>query len=250
MALKGFLASGFQKLIGASRLKGANDRFLGEYNVQNKTTTTFPIAETLNDGFNLIRYTGSSSATYTSGALFSANPTTNTVVTILNASAGNLFNLLEVNTTGGTILRSAAGLVPNTAITLVYDTTTARWTEINRSPMYRGGRTFVIAGVVTDLNLLDNNIEQIVDIDSTYTGLISLTTMTPVTNTPTGTRVTIVARTSLSETTRIIFVAATSYAGTNTFIMNGDFELAKGSSISFYYNGLNWQELSRQTPVI
>ena len=37
MALKGFLASGFQKLIGASRIKGADDTFLGENNEQEFT---------------------------------------------------------------------------------------------------------------------------------------------------------------------------------------------------------------------
>lgn len=248
MALKGFLASGFQKLIGASRLKGANERFLGEYNAQDKSTTTFPIAETLNDGFNLIRYTNAFGATYTSGALFSSNPTTNTVVTISNTSVSGTMLLNNFSIAGGLILSTpSVRIMPGQSITLMYDTTTARWREISRSMPLTTLTEVSISGVITDFLLQSINSEQYVTINSSYVGLTSLSTMTPQSDSRAPMRVTIVASMSLPEANRVVLVAATNTASSNVFVMNGDFELGKGYSISFYYNGTNWQELSRQT---
>jgi len=91
MALKGFLASGFQKLIGASRIKGADESWLGEHNVQDVSSNTVPIAATLAPGLNIIRYTGGSDFDFTSGSspLFSTTPTHATQVIFINKSVSS-----------------------------------------------------------------------------------------------------------------------------------------------------------------
>jgi len=250
MALKGFLASGFQKLIGASRLKGANDRFLGEYNSQEKTTTTFPIAETLNDGFNLIRYNGSGDASYTTGALFSSNPTTATVVTIQNVTATRNIYLENVNTTGGTVLTTNyAQIWPNQTITFVYNTTTARWNEIFRCTSEVSVKSVTFTSAVSSIDLDNRSYNQTLYLFSSYSGLITLTQINPVgpTGAGIGARLNIIVSSGLSENNRIMLQAGNGLLP-SSFVMNGDFEFAKGGSITFTYDGILWRENSRCNP--
>lgn len=251
MSLKGFLASGFQKLIGASRLKGANERFVGEYNVQEKTTTTVPFAETLNDGFNLIRYNASGDVSYTSGALFSSNPTTAAVVTIQNITPNRYLYFENVNATGGLVLSTnSAQIFGNQTITLMYNTTTSRWNEISRCTSEVSSKYVTLTTPVSNITLDNRGYNQTLYLNSTYSGAITLTQIYPpgFFGDGTGAILNIMVSPSLSEFNRIILQAGNGSLN-YSFVMNGDFEFAKGGMITFVFDGLLWRENSRCNPI-
>ena len=154
MALKGFLASGFQKLIGASRIKGSNDQWVGEQNQVTVSGSTFPLSATLVNGFNFVDLTTTGNPTYTTGALFSSNPTAFTQVTLRNSSGtNNVWSLTNVSTSGGLTLAngSVAILENGNTITLVYDTVNARWREVatTRQGKYYIDQTISATGKIT-----------------------------------------------------------------------------------------------------
>lgn len=249
MALKGFLASGFQKLIGASRIKGANDQWLGEHNSRTITATTVPIPETLFPGFNIVNYTGTSNFNFTSGssALFSVNPTTNAQVIIRNSSTNSsrmTFN--SAAATGGLILAGDPCVLQiGDSITCYYDPVTARWRELGRSnrPQTVESRTITASG---GISLLSVALDQVLILTAATTTSYALSSMVAVSGSPVqGTRITLVGATTLDEVTTLTLTQATSSASNTNFKINGDFIFTKFSSITVMWIDGGWIEISR-----
>jgi len=252
MALKGFLASGFQKLIGASRIKGADDTFLGENNEQELTANTFPIALDLAPGFNIINYTLNAVFEYpdASTRLFNTNPTIPTEVTFINKSSNSskmIFN--SAATSGGLVLHSGP-FVSNVggAITFFYDITLGRWREKCRT----GLDSKVLTQTITatgGLSFTGDEAERIFILDAAAGATFNITGISPYgLYTPAGRRCTIIGSQSLSDTTLLTVKAATTMTGTDSDLyINGDFVLGRGAQISLLQMGDGWIEISRTT---
>jgi len=248
MALKGFLASGFQKLIGASRIKGADDTFLGENNVQNLNANTFPIALDLAPGFNIINYTLNAVFEYpdASTQLFATNPTIPTEVTFLNKSSNSsrmIFN--SAATAGGLVLHSGPFEAnPGGAITLFYDTTLGRWREKCRTG-FDGAVLTQTLSATGGLQYTGDETERIFILDRSGTSTIYVTGCSPLgLLTPVGRKITIIGAPTLSTTYPLI-VQQSATANNSAFLLNGDFELSKYSSITMVQSGNGWVEVSR-----
>lgn len=239
MALKGFLASGFQKLIGASRIKGANEQWLGEYNKSTFTGNAAPIS-TISPvfGFNYIEWTPTSTVFIAdSNALFSVNPTTPTIVTIRNASSTNQIICNNSGSVAGSLVGDGAiYLRYNQTITYLYDPTTSRWQEIGRSVEYRTAGWPVVGSAISAIGSRMQSISVSAAADQT------VTTITPAMGVQPGDLVTLYVA---GATSPITLQQDTAGTGTNTLVMNGDYVLTKNSTISFIYDGTRWIELSR-----
>ena len=149
MALKGFLASGFQKLIGASRIKGANDQWLGEYNRQTITGTSFPLSVTPTFGSNLIDWEPTTGITYNGQQFLSVNPTSAVVLTIRNNSStpGLTIDMTNISlATGGLRLNTRVLLFKNDSITFVYNTVTNYFEEVSRSVRAPESKVVTVTG--------------------------------------------------------------------------------------------------------
>lgn len=235
MALKGFLASGFQKLIGASRIKGANDKFLGEYNKQSTSATSLPIAITLVDGMNYIEWSPATSVIYSGAQLFSSNPTTNTLLTIINSSATGRINMTgAAPSTGGLRLNSPCILSQNESISFVFDGTA--FTEIGRSESGPQTRQVTVSSSTianTDtagrwnVLVLTASAAQTV---TTIQGNISIE----------GCQITLIG----SSTTKPITIQQDTSA-TPFLVLNGDCILTPYSSLTLVLNNSVWIETAR-----
>lgn len=253
MALKGFLASGFQKLIGASRIKGANDRFLGEHNTQNYTGD-FPITAALNDGFNVIRYTGTANRTYSTGTLFSTTPTAPTQVVLRNTTVYKL-TLSNVFVTGGALLTDdGMELFAGESVTLVYDTTSGYWRDEARSDASASLETVNVTNTNTAIVMGVTNRRQIIKIttntssDRTLTALVYSSGGTAL---PVGMEVTIWGAPDLTLTYQLLMQQHTGTVDANSyekFLINGDFVITRNSTITLKSTGVGWIEIGRSTP--
>ena len=250
MALKGFLASGFQKLIGASRIKGADESWLGEHNVQIVSANTVPIVATLAPGFNIIRYTATSDFDFTSGsaALFSSTPTQATQVIFINQSASaKLMTFDSAVVTGGLIVHaSPLVLNPGGSVTFWYDATNQRWRESARTG-YDGSvftQTFSATG---GLSYTGDEAERVFIVNTT--GDYNITGCSPYgLATPAGRKLTIVGSNSLPTSSTLTVQQHTGSLGDNSkFYINGDFVLSPSSSITMLQTGTGWVEISRSS---
>lgn len=248
MALKGFLASGFQKLIGASRIKGADESWLGEHNVQTVSSNTVPIAATLAPGFNIINYTGTSDFNFTGGAsaLFATNPTQATQVMFRNSSPSSKLMTFESAILNGGLNLHAAPLVlnPGGSVTFWYDATTQRWREACRTG-YDGAVFTQTLSATGGLQYTGDEAERIFILDRSGTSTIYVTGCSPYgLLTPVGRKITIIGAPTLSTTYPLI-VQQSATANNSAFLLNGDFELSKYSSITMVQSGDGWVEVSR-----
>lgn len=234
MALKGFLASGFQKLIGASRLKGANNQWVGEPNRVQYASNTVPCTATLVNGFNYLEWAPATTNVTLNNttALFSTTPTEMTQVTIKNTGT----TLLIFNN-AGSVTGSCKGLYelilrPGEQATFMYDLGSLRWQEMTRSPgfYYQLGAVaspFAPTGVRCETVLLSPNANGTISQINTFVFQQDGDTITFM---------------NLSSTYTVTFQQDP--AGTN-LIMNGDCVLTKYSAITFVYLNLKWIELNR-----
>jgi len=250
MALKGFLASGFQKLIGASRIKGADESWLGEHNVQDVSSNTVPIAATLAPGLNIIRYTGGSDFDFTGGSspLFSTIPTHATQVIFINKSVSAkkmIFETAAIN--GGLIVHSTPlVLLVGGSVTFWYDVTQTRWRESARTgcDISVFTQTFNATG---GLNYLGDEAERVFIVNTT--GDYNITGCSPYgLATPAGRKLTIVGSNSLPTNFTLTVQQNTGVLGDNSkFYINGDFVLSPSSSITMLQTGDGWVEISRSS---
>lgn len=234
MALKGFLASGFQQLIGASRLKGANAQWVGEPNRITYSSDTVPITATLVNGFNYVEWTPATIGTVTNtNALFSSNPTSMVQVTLKNASADKYITISNSGSVAGSCTgQRPLALKPGEVATFMYDIGVNRWVETSRAPemMYLNGaflNPYVAGGYRHEISYFNYGSNLTID-------QISLNIATQA-----GDMITFI---NLDTTGVITFQQDPT--GTK-LIMNGDCALTKYSSITFMYAGAKWVEQSR-----
>ena len=250
MALKGFLASGFQKLIGASRIKGANDQWVGEHNSRTITANTVPIPETLFPGFNIVNYTGTSAVTIaSSNALFSVNPTTPAQVIIRNSSTNSSKITIDSSSvTGGLQLNGNPCVLHfGDAITCYYDTVADRWREICRTPRPQTVQSITISASGS-LNLTQFPMDQLLFLSAASGTSYALTSLAAVVggNPAEGTRITIMGASTLDEITSLTLTQTLSTGAGATFKINGDFNVTKFSSITIVWTSSGgWIEICR-----
>lgn len=243
MALKGFLASGFQKLIGASRIKGANDQWLGEPNTQSFATASSQITNTLVFGHNVLTFGGGSTVNLAASSLFSTNPTFPVMVTVIHVGTTGWINFSQSATTGG--LQSVTRqLKPYESITLFYDVSGARWyvTEFTDTSPFRA--SLVITNGQTSIALNSFRTTQIASLQPVSNASAALTTMTGFNQYDV---ITLFGSTSgtWDANTNVRLITDTSASpAQDTFILNGDFQFNKYSSITLM-SDFRWIELSR-----
>ena len=238
MALKGFLASGFQKLIGASRLKGANNQYVGEPNKISYTSTTVPIASaSAFFGHNYLDWAPSGNVSITdTTALFSSNPTTETLITIRNSS----LNKITIDN-NGSVAGSCSGfnqivISPNQCVTYMYDATATRWREIARTVQFATSNIIVTSSVITAPAYRQQAIYITASSDQTVNSI------QPAYTAQIGDTVTLyVGTTSNTITIQQDTTDSLAYG----LITNGDYAMTKYSAISFVYNGFKWIETGR-----
>lgn len=239
MALKGYLASGFQKLIGASRLKGANDQWVGEYNKIVYTGNTAPISTVSSVyGFNYLDWTPTVTVLVTNtNQLFSVNPTSEAIVVIRNSSVDKYIIFNNNGTVAGSVVgEQTLYLRPSQAVTFLYDVSAGRWREINRTTPYIVTSFTVSTGQIVAANARLQSIQISAASDQTVTTL----------NAGTGAQSgDIVNLYIVSATNPITLQQDTGASLANGLIMNGDYVMTKYSAISFAYDGTRWIELSR-----
>lgn len=239
MALKGFLASGFQKLIGASRISGANNQWLGEYNKVTYNSATTPISTIIPVfGFNYLEWLPPSGAFIgDSTALFSTNPTTGVVITIRNASASNSIIINNAGSVAGSLVgNGSVYLRYDESITYIYDVAAVRWREISRSTEYRVFATTVSGTAIQAGAARMQSLE--ISASADYT----VTTITPASGAQPGDVVNLLVG---AISNPITLQQDTTGALSNGLIMNGDYAMTRYSAISFRYNGIVWIEQSR-----
>lgn len=234
MALKGFLASGFQKLIGASRIKGANNQWVGEVNRVQYSSNTVPCTATLVSGFNYLEWSPSTtnvSITNTT-ALFSSTPTDMTQVTIKNTGTTLLIFDNNGSVTGSTKGLTSLILRPGEQATFTYDLGSLRWQEMTRSPgfLYRAGS---VASPFTPTGVRDETVTFVPTVDGTITQISTLVYQQD------GDKITFM---NLSSSFTVTFQQDPTG---NNLIMNGDCVLTSYSSITFIYLGFKWVEYNR-----
>jgi hypothetical protein len=234
MALKGYLASGFQKLIGASRLKGANDQWVGEPNRVQYVSNTIPVTASLVNGFNYLEWAPSTSnVTLTNTtALFSSTPTSMVEVTIRNTGTTLLIFNNAGSVTGSCVGLTQLILRPGEQATFIYDLGTSRWQEKSRGPaqVYISGVAFnpySPSGYRHEISSLSPGSDLTIDTINTFVYQQD------------GDMITF-----LNNSSSNIVTFQQDPTGTK-LIMNGDCALTKYSSITFIYYQFKWVELSR-----
>lgn len=243
MALKGFLASGFQKLIGASRIKGANDQWLGEPNTQNFSSASNQITNTLVYGQNVLSFGGGATVDISASSMFAVTPTFPVLVTIIHVGTTGSLRFSTSATSGG--LQSPGFQVkPYESVTLFYDVSGARWYVTNFTDQAPLRQFTTITNGQTAIALPAYKTTQIIDLQPQANASAALTTMTGFTANDV---VTLFGSSSGSwdAGTNVRLIADTSAApAQNTFILNGDFQFNKYSSITLMWD-FRWIELSR-----
>lgn len=238
MALKGFLASGFQKLIGASRIQGANSQWLGEQNRIVYSSNTVPITASFGFGFNTIEWTPTSDVFLADGqALFTSNPTTPVQVTIRNEST----NRTIIFGNNGSVAGSVVGvnqlyIGPGKTVTYLYDIGTSRWVEIGR-PAVVGNYGATISG--PSFGVGDSRIQSVQVSASTDQ---TVTSISPAVGSNTGDILYVIC---LQATNPITFQQDTTASVANGLIMNGDYVMTKYGCIAFYRGVNQWIEIFR-----
>jgi hypothetical protein len=243
MALKGFLASGFQKLIGASRIKGANDQWLGEPNAQTFSSASNQITNTLVYGHNVLNFGGGSTVNLAATSLFATTPTFSVLVTVIHVGTTGVINFSQSATSGG-MQSPSRQLKPYESVTLFYDVSGARWyvTEFTDQAPFRA--SLVITNGQTTIALNSFKTTQIASLQPVANASAALTTMTGFNQFDV---VTLFGSTSgtWDANTNVRLIADTSASpAADTFILNGDFQFNKYSSITLMYD-FRWIELSR-----
>lgn len=253
MALKGFLASGFQKLIGASRILGANNRYVGEQNTQ-AYTGGFPITTTLNDGFNIIRWVPTTNQTYITSTLFSANPTSPTQVVLNNRSAYSI-KLNNVIGTGGLLLTTSTADIRNgQSIVLVYDLTNNYWVEVCRSSLGQDPLNYSLANGMTTIAMQSYAPQQTFIIGSAATTNLTISKIvysSAGNSFPPGIMVTIIGAHNLDMTYQTTFqqlVSTPDISSYENLILNGDFVLTRNATLTLQSTTVGWVEVSRTNP--
>lgn len=234
MALKGFLASGFQKLIGASRIQGANNQWVGEQNRVQYASNTIPVTASLVNGFNYLEWSPSTSnVTITnSTALFSSTPTAMTQVTIKNTGSTLLIFNNAGTVTGSTVGLTQLILRTGEQATFVYDLGSLRWQEMTRSPGFLS-RSAAVASPFAPTGVRYESVTFSPSVNGTITQISTLVYQQD------GDKITFM---NLDGTYTVTFQQDP--AGTN-LIMNGDCTLTKYSAITFIYLNFKWVEYSR-----
>jgi hypothetical protein len=239
MALKGYLASGFQKLIGASRLKGANDQWVGEYNKLSYTGNTAPISTVSSVfGLNYLDWAPTSSVIVgNTNQLFSVNPTSEAIVVIRNSSPDKYIAFNNAGSVAGSVVGEQTLYVrPLQTVTFIYDVSAARWREVGRTTPYISTAYTVSTSQIAAANARLQSIQISASSDQT------VTTITAGIGAQSGD---IVQLFIVQATNPITLQQDTTASLANGLIMNGDYVMTKFSTISFIYTGSQWVELSR-----
>ncbi len=244
MALKGFLASGFQQLIGASRLKGANTQWIGEPNRQTMTVVSNQITNSLYYGENILEYNGSGFTP--SGALFSSTPTFPCMLTIINDGTG-VIRLSNVGVVAGSCkFTQELNIQPSTTARLFYDVLNARWRLIHSDFFPYAITSVAVPNGATNITLAtfksDKSLVQISP--STASVVANLTYASPSYSSNPAGQVVILAGSSIGST-EIKLVQDVNNTTTNGFLINGDFTFTDYSNITLIYDGLKWIEIAR-----
>jgi len=239
MALKGYLASGFQKLIGASRLKGSNDQWVGEYNKLSFTGTAAPISTVSSVfGLNYLNWTPTNSVIVSNtDQLFSVNPTSEAIVIIRNSSTDKYIIFNNNGTVAGSVVgEQTLYLRPSQTVTFLYDVSAGRWREVNRTTPYISKTHTVTTSQINAGNARIQSIQIDAASDQTVTTLNAGIGAQPGD---------IVHLYIVSTTNPITLQQDTTASSAYGLIMNGDYVMTKYSAISFIYDGTRWIELSR-----
>lgn len=242
MALKGFLASGFQKLIGASRIKGANDQWVGEPNVQTATVVANQITNTLLYGHNVLFYAGIADVSI-AGQLLSNTPTFSCTMSVFNT--GNK-DLRFVRGAGSGELESLTFTVkPNESATLFFNANNSRWYAVSTTDPYQYNKSYNITNGQTAIVLNEGRSWQRLDLFAASSNVAaSLTTMT---GQPANDIITLYGGIGIYDSTvDIKLISSTSSSpASNAFVLNGDFTFQRYSSITLIRDGSIWVETSR-----
>jgi hypothetical protein len=242
MALKGFLASGFQKLIGASRIKGANNQWVGEPNVQGLTLVSNQITNTLFFGHNVLLHSGISDSNV-SGQLLASTPTFDCSMTVINQ--GNK-DLRFVRGAGSGQLDSVTFTIkPLESATLFYSSGIARWYTTGTTDPYQYITSYNITNGQTAIVINEGKSWQRLDIFAAGSNVAaSLTTMT---GQASNNIITLYGGIGIWDSTvDLKLIASTSPTpATNAFVLNGDFSFQRYSSITLTRDGSVWVETSR-----
>lgn len=237
MALKGFLASGFQKLIGAARIKGANNQWVGEFNKLTYTGTTVPIsAVTPVEGFNFLDWSPTSTALVSNSlSLFSTPPSGDAMLVIRNNGTQYINISNNGSVAGGCIGPSILAIRPKETATYIYEASASRWRELSRAAQYSSIGTTPSGGVITAAAVRTQTLLL------NPAGDLTVTQISPGQGVQAGDLV------YLCNTTSFVVTLEQNIAGTasNVLIMNGDYAMTKNSAIGFVYTGTNWVELYR-----
>jgi hypothetical protein len=243
MALKGFLASGFQKLIGASRIKGANDQWLGEPNAQTFSSASNQITNTLVFGQNVLNFGGGSTIDISASSMFASTPTFSVIVTIVHVGTTGALRFVTSATSGG-LQSPSLELKPYESVTMFYDISGARWyvtSFTDQSPLRQSA---TITNGQTTIALPAYKTTQILNLQPAANASAAITKITGFTA---NNIVTLYGSTSgtWDANTNVRLIADTSASpAQDTFILNGDFQFNKYSSITLMYE-FRWIELSR-----
>lgn len=245
MALKGYLASGFQKLIGASRLQGANTQWVGEANRQIATISGSQFSNTLYFGDNIIEYTGSSNINNGPNQIFTANPTTATRVTILNNGTGYIRFSAGGSTAGAGTFPVDILIQPNQSFSMFYDLGTSRWRQAAPNVVDLGTSSITVLNAATSITTLLSVRQQIAYITpGTALAVANITTITkPFAFYNDPCTVTLIG--SNCQTSAITLVQDTTGSLSNGLILNGDFTFTTNSSITLVCDGTKWIETAR-----
>lgn len=253
MALKGFLASGFQKLIGASRIKGANEQWLGEPNVQTLTVSSGQITNTLNFGNNV--FVTSSPQALSSAALVSALPSFDCYITVVNTST-NTFNAITLNpnttpSAGGVYVESAHYIRPYQSITLFYNSSTQLFYVFEAPHDRLTIDTLAISNGDTSIQLDQYSNNQFLVLNLTPGIVANIATIVPLATSFTAAPIElkITAINVNSSETEVLFVQDVNNSTSNGLLLNGDYKMNRFGVLHLIYNKTNsrWFEVSRTT---
>lgn len=253
MALKGFLASGFQKLIGASRIKGANEQWLGEPNVQTLTVSSGQITNTLNYGNNV--FVTSSPQALSSAALVSTLPSFDCYITVVNTST-NTFNAVTLTTNatpsaGGVYVESTHYIRPYQSITLFYNSSTQLFYVVEAPYDRLTVDTLAISNGATSIQLDQYSNNQFLVLNLTPGIVANIATIVPLATSFTAAPIElkITAVNFNASETEVSFIQDVNNTTTNGLLLNGDFKLNRFGVLNLVYDKTisKWIEISRST---
>lgn len=243
MALKGFLASGFQQLIGASRLKGANTQWIGEPNRQALSSASNQITNTLNFGDNVLNYVGSGLVLASGIRLFPTNPTFSCRVTIVNNGTGNI--ILNGNSviSGGLVAKDTIYVLPKQSVILFYDLSDDRiYVESYPGPQTTS-QVITVTNGLTTIALTTAGMQQVAYVLPGPGAVTANITRLTLTDAIDGQFLTLVGLTIGSNS--ISLIQDTTLSLNQGFQINGDFTFGNYSAITLVRAGTNWYEINR-----